>query len=200
MKTDSPRCPAAPARPRWRAALACTALAGLALASCGDAPAPGAAAPKAAPAAATPQAAAPAADPGAPGSIEFTLDRGGVTARVPVTMCAGFGAVLNVVGMADGVQVDVQVVENPAMRADMPLKMATTSGYRIEGTADGKRYQEVWTSKRNDTVEREGLLTRVSGVMTGIRMEGIDDTRYGPPAPIDGQREVPYTLTAQCAG
>jgi hypothetical protein len=82
----------------------------------------------------------------------------------------------------------------------MPLKMATTSGYRIEGTADGKRYQEVWTSKRNDTVEREGLLTRVTGVMTGIRMEGIDDTRYGPPAPIDGQREVPYTLTAQCAG
>ena len=113
-------------------------------------------------------------------------------------MCAGFGAVLNVVGMADGVQVDVQVVENPAMRADMPLKMATTSGYRIEGTADGKRYQEVWTSKRNDTVEREGLLTRVTGVMTGIRMEGIDDTRYGPPAPIDGQREVAYTLTARC--
>lgn len=55
MKTDSPRCPAAPARPPWRAALACTALAGLALASCGDAPAPGAAAPKAAPAAATPR-------------------------------------------------------------------------------------------------------------------------------------------------
>ena len=64
----------------------------------------------------------------------------------------------------------------------------------------GKRYQEVWTSKRNDTVEREGLLTRVTGVMTGIRMEGIDDTRYGPPAPIDGQREVAYTLTARCAG
>lgn len=198
MRTDFPRGHAAPERPLWRATLAGLAL--LATTACGDAPAPGGAAPKSPPPAASPQAAAPAAETGAPGSIEFTLERGGVTATLPVTMCAGFGAVLNVVGRADGVQVDVQVVENAAMRAEMPLKMATTSGYRIEGTADGKRYQEVWTSKRNDTVVREGPLTRVTGVMTGIRMEGIDDTRYGPPAPIDGQREVPYTLSARCAG
>lgn len=195
MKIDSPRGLATPSRPQWLVALACLALAG-----CGDASAPGAAASKSVPAAAAPQAAAPATDPSAPGSIAFTLERDGVTTKLPVTMCAGFGAVLTVVGMADGVQVDVQVVENPAMRADMPLTMVTTSSYRIEGTADGKRYHELWTSKRNETVEREGLLTRVTGVMTGIRAEGIDDTSYGPPAPIDGQREVPYTLTARCAG
>ena len=43
-------------------------------------------------------------------------------------------------------------------------------------------------------------LEDIAKVETGIRMEGIDDTRYGPPAPIDGQREVAYTLTARCAG
>lgn len=202
MKFDPPHRWPIPARPAWQALLSVVAVV-VVLAGCDDARTPGAAAAPAG--SATPPTAPEVAGsgtgvaPGSTGFIEFSLGRGGVAARLPVTLCAGFGAVLTVVGIEGEAQVEVQVIESPVMRGDLPLAQATTSGYRRTGVADGRRYQEIWTSHRNQSVVREDRLTRVTGTMTGQRMEAIDDTRFGPPMTIDGQRELPYTLTARCA-
>ncbi len=132
------------------------------------------------------------------GTLKFTLDRG-VSLRMPITVCVGFGSVLTVVGREGDTQIDTRIIENATMRGGEPLELSTVSGYRTTGEEDGKRYEEQWQSRRHQSVVREGVSTRVTGVMYGQRLYATSDTTFGPPQPIDGGRDFGFTIEAQCA-
>lgn len=132
------------------------------------------------------------------GTLTFTLDRG-VSLRMPITVCTGFGTVLTVVARDGDTQVDTRIIENATMRGGQPLELSTTSGYRRTGTQDGKRYEEQWQSRSHQSVVREGANTRVSGAMYGQRLYATSDTAFGPPQPIEEGRDIGFTLEARCA-
>lgn len=133
------------------------------------------------------------------GTMSFTLDRG-VSLSLPVTFCGGFGTVLTVAGREGDTQADTRIVESPVMRGDAPLEDNASTSFRYAGEQDGRRYEELWTSRRHDRVLRDGQRTRVEGTMTGQRFYATSDTAFGPGEPIDGEREYAFTLEARCAG
>jgi len=131
--------------------------------------------------------------------MSFTLDRG-VSLSLPVTFCAGFGTVLTVAAREGDTQADTRIVESPLMRGDAPLEDGASTSFRYAGEQDGRRYEELWTSRRHDRVLRDGPRTRVEGTMTGQRFYAINDTAFGPGEPVDGEQEYTFTLEARCAG
>lgn len=133
------------------------------------------------------------------GTMSFSLDRG-VSLSLPITFCGGFGTVLTVAARAGDTQADTRIVESPVMRGDSPLEDSASTSYRYAGEQDGRRYEELWTSRKHARVLRDGQRTRVEGTMTGQRFYAISDTAFGPGEPVDGEREYSFILEARCAG
>ena len=133
------------------------------------------------------------------GTMSFSLDRG-VSLSLPITFCGGFGTVLTVAAHEGDMQADTRIVESPVMRGDAPLEDSASSSFRFSGKQDGRRYEELWTSRKHVRVLRDGQRTRVEGTMTGQRFYAISDTAFGPGEPVDGEREYAFTLEALCAG
>ena len=133
------------------------------------------------------------------GTMSFSLDRG-VSLSLPITFCGGFGTVLTVAAHEGEMQADTRIVESPVMRGDAPLEDSASSSFRFSGEQDGRRYEELWTSRKHVRVLRDGQRTRVEGTMTGQRFYAISDTAFGPGEPVDGEREYAFTLEALCAG
>ena len=133
------------------------------------------------------------------GTMSFSLDRG-VSLSLPITFCGGFGTVLTVAAHEGDMQADTRIVESPVMRGDAPLEDSASSSFRFSGDQDGRRYEELWTSRKHVRVLRDGQRTRVEGTMTGQRFYAISDTAFGPGEPVDGEREYAFTLEALCAG
>lgn len=139
----------------------------------------------------------PAGDDG--GTMSFTLDRG-VSLSLPVTFCAGFGTVLTVVAREGETQVDLRIVENPAMRNGMPVESGTVGSFRHAGSDDGRRFEELWSSERILQVLRDGPRTHVRGTMTGQRFYAIDEVRLAPGVPVEGGLEAGFSIEATCGG
>lgn len=133
------------------------------------------------------------------GTMSFSLDRG-VSLSLPITFCGGFGTVLTVTARDDDTQADTRIVESPVMRGDAPLEDGASSSFRFSGEQDGRRYEELWTSRKHVRVLRDGQRTRAEGTMTGQRFYAISDTAFGPGEPVDGEREYAFTLEARCTG
>lgn len=132
------------------------------------------------------------------GTMSFSLDRG-VSLSLPITFCGGFGTVLTVAAREGDTQADTRIVESPLMRGDSPLEDSTSTSFRHAGEQDGRRYEELWTSRQHVRVLRDGQRTRVEGMMTGQRFYATSETAFGPGEPVDGEREYAFTLEARCA-
>lgn len=156
-----------------------------------------------------PQAAAPAAaasddtdnpDDGEAGNgtLRFQLEPD-TTLSLPITLCAGAGKLLTVVGSEGTAQVDLRVVELPAMRDGAPLKDVTDAGYRFDGSDQGRGFQEVWQSRSIDEVVRDGNATQVRGSMYGLRMYDKGNGTYTTPEAINGGAELAFRLEVTCS-
>ena len=119
------------------------------------------------------------------GSLDFQLEPG-ASLPLPVTFCAGHGTILTIAGREGETQVDLRVIEQPAMRDGAPLEEVTQAGYRFNGTDQGRAFQEVWQSRSMDEVVRDGDTTRARGKMYGLRMYDKGNGAYTSPEAIDG--------------
>lgn len=132
------------------------------------------------------------------GTLSFRLEPD-TTLPLPVTFCAGHGTILTIAGREGETQVDLRVIELPAMRDGAPLEEVTEAGYRFNGSDQGRNFQEVWQSRSMDEVVRDGDVTRVRGKMYGLRMYEKDNGAYTSPEAIDGGAEHAFTLEVTCS-
>ena len=88
---------------------------------------------------------------------------------LPVTACLGHGTMFTVGAKEGETQVDMRVIELPALREDKPLKDVTEVGYRFTGSDQSRAFFEIWQTKSIDEVIRDGDTTRVRGKMYGLR-------------------------------
>lgn len=118
---------------------------------------------------------------------------------LPVTFCAGHGTILTIVGREGETQVDLRVIEQPAMRNGKPLEDVTQAGYRFTGSDQGRVFQEIWQTRSMDEVVRNGDVTRARGKMYGLRMYKKENGAFTSPEAIDGGTEHAFTLEVTCS-
>lgn len=116
---------------------------------------------------------------------------------LPVTACMGHGTMFTV-GATEGLtQVDMRVIELPALREDKPLKDVTDVGYRFTGNDQGRDFNETWQTRSIDEVIRDGDTTRVRGKLYGLRSYSKGNGMGTSPAAIG---EHDFTLEVTCTG
>lgn len=132
------------------------------------------------------------------GTLSFQLQPGAVL-PLPVTFCAGHGKILTVVGREGETQVDLRVIELPAMRDGKSLEEVTQAGYRFSGSDQGRGFQEVWQTRSMDEVVRDGDTTRARGKMYGLRSYAKDNGAFTSPEAIDGGAVRDFNLEVTCS-
>ena len=115
---------------------------------------------------------------------------------LPVTFCAGYGTVLTVSSKEGDAQVDLRVIELPALREDKPLKDVTEAGYRFTGNDQGRDFNETWQTRSIEEVIRDGDTTRVRGKMYGLRSYSKGNGVGTSPADVG---EQDFTLKVTCS-
>ena len=132
------------------------------------------------------------------GTLSFQL-KPGAALPLPITFCAGYGTVLTVAGREGETQVDLRVIDAPAIRDGKTLEEVTEAGYRFTGKEEGRVFQEVWQTRSIDAVMRDGETTRARGKMYGLRMYAKDNGAYTSPEAIDGGAERDFSLEVTCS-
>ena len=102
------------------------------------------------------------------GTLSFEL-KPDAAMTLPVTFCAGHGTILTVVGKEGETQVDLRVIELPALKEGKPLKEIAEVGYRFTGSDQGRAFNEIWQTRSIDEATRDGYTTRARGKLYGLR-------------------------------
>ena len=102
------------------------------------------------------------------GTLSFQLSPD-APLTLPVTFCAGHGTILTIAAKEGEAQVDLRVVELPALRDGKPLKEVAEAGYRFTGSDQGRIFNDIWQTRSVDEATRDGNTTRVRGKMYGLR-------------------------------
>lgn len=102
------------------------------------------------------------------GTLSFQLQPDAAR-TLPVTFCAGHGTILTVVGSEGEAQVDLRVIETPALRDGKPLNEVASVGYRFTGSDQGRAFSEIWQTKSIEEATRDGDTTRARGSLYGLR-------------------------------
>ena len=132
------------------------------------------------------------------GTLRFQLQPA-ASLPLPVTFCAGHGTILTIAGREGETQVDLRVIELPAMRDGKPLEEVAQAGYRFTGSEQGRVYQEIWQTRSMDEVVRDGDTTRARGKMYGLRMYAKDNGAFTSPEAIDDGVERDFSLEVTCS-
>ena len=113
---------------------------------------------------------------------------------LPVTFCAGHGTILTIAAKEGETQVDVRLIELPALRDGKPLDEIASVGYRFTGSDQDRAYNEIWQSRSIDEAIHEGDTTRVRGKLYGLRSYDKGNGTGSTPEDI-GERDFSVEVT-----
>jgi hypothetical protein len=132
------------------------------------------------------------------GTLSFEL-KPDAALQLPVTFCAGQGTILTIAAREGEAQVDLRVIELPALRDGKPLVEVTEAGYRFTGTDQGRTFWDTWQTRSLDEVVRDGDTTRVRGKMYGLRSYDKGNGVGTTPEGIDGRALREFNLEVTCS-
>lgn len=129
------------------------------------------------------------------GTLSFQLQPDAAI-TMPVTFCAGHGTILTIAGKEGEAQVDMRLIELPALRDGKSLKEIAEVGYRFTGTDEGRDFEEFWQTRSIEEAIHDGDITSARGKMYGLRSYSKGNGMGTTPESI-GERD--FTLKATCS-
>ncbi len=102
------------------------------------------------------------------GTLSFEL-KPDAAMTMPVTFCAGHGTILTIAGKEGETQVDMRLIELPALKEGKPLKEIAEVGYRFTGSDQGRVFNDIWQTRSIDEATHDGDSIRARGRLYGLR-------------------------------